>query len=147
MALVAVVHLGVDPQLAEGADTAHAQQELLLEPVLPVAAVQVIGHLAVFGDVGLIVGVQQIQVRTAHFHLPHAGGNGAAREGHARGDPVALGVHDRRGRDLEEVLGVVVGHLVTLAGDDLGEVAEPVEEAHGDEVHVHVGGLLQVVAG
>ena len=137
----------VDAQLAQGADTADAQQEFLLEAVLPVAAIQVVGHLAVLGDVGLIVGVQQVQVRTAHLHFPHAGGDGTAREGHARGDPVAIGVHHRHGRDLQEVLGVVVGDLVALAGDDLGEVAEPVEEAHGDEVHVHVGGLLQVVAG
>ena len=43
MSLVAVINLRVDAELAEGADTANAEKELLFETVLLVAAIEVIG--------------------------------------------------------------------------------------------------------
>ena len=106
-----------------------------------------IGHLAVLGTVRLVVGVHEIQVGTAYFHLPQAGGDWSSRESHAGGHPVSIFVHDRGRGDLHEVLRIVVRDLVALAGNHLGEIAVAIQEAHGDQVHVHVGSLLQVVAG
>ena len=65
----------------------------------------------------------------------------------ADGLPGAVFVEHRLGRDLEEVLRVVFRHLVALGRYLLGEIAVTVEEAHRHEVHVHVTGLLEVVAG
>ena len=125
----------------------RARRNLLLQTVLPGAAVQLVGHFTVFRTVGLEIGVKQIQVGTADGDLPDTGGQVAARKGDLRGHPLSFGIHDRFGRDVEEVLGIVTGFLVTLCGQHLGKVAIAVEQTDGDEVDVHVGRLLQVVAG
>lgn len=60
---VAVEHVVLDAQLAQRADTADAEQDLLLETVLPVAAVEVVGDLAILLEVAFIVRVEQVEVR------------------------------------------------------------------------------------
>ena len=58
MALVAVVDLLLDAHGPQGADAAQAEQQLLFEPVLPVAAVEVVRNLPVLFEVGLEVRVE-----------------------------------------------------------------------------------------
>jgi len=58
VSLVAVEYVVFDAQLAQRADTADAEQDLLLEPVLPVAAVEVVRNLPVLFEVGLEVRVE-----------------------------------------------------------------------------------------
>ena len=147
MALIAVIHLGIDSEPAQCADTADAEKDLLLQAVLPIAAVELMGNGTVLGKVGLPVCVEEIEVGTADRHLPDAGDDIAPRESHARSHPVALGVKHGLCRDLEEILRLVLGHLVTIGGKLLGEVTEAVQETDGDEVDVHVTRLLEVVAG
>ena len=73
-----------------------------------------VSHLTVLRDVGLIVRIEEIEVGTAHGDLPDTGGDVTPRESHYSCEPVAILVHDRRSRDAEEVLGVVLGYLVAL---------------------------------
>ena len=145
MALVAVIHLGIQTKLTECADTAHAKEEFLLETVLPVAAVEVIGNLAVLGDIGLIVSIHKIEVRAAHFHLPQACSEVTAGESHGCGYPVAVLVQHRNRRNLGKVLGVITGHLISLGAEHLVEVSVAVKKADSYKVHVHIGGFLEVV--
>lgn len=55
----------LDAQCAQCADTADPEQDFLLEAVLPVAAVEVVGDLAVFLEVGLEIRVEQVEIRAA----------------------------------------------------------------------------------
>ena len=73
VSLVAMVDLRIDAEIPEGSDAADAEQELLLQTVLPVAAVEVIGHLTVLRRVRFIVSVKQIEVCTTNSHLPTDG--------------------------------------------------------------------------
>ena len=134
-------------QFAEGAYAADAEQDFLLHAVLPVTAVELMGNLTVLGDVGLEVGIEEIEVGAADGNLPDAGGHIAAGHSHMHGAPVALVVEHGLGGNPQEVGGVVFGHLVALGGDPLGEVSVSVQQADGDEVDLHVGCLLEVVAG
>ena len=59
VALVAVEHVVLDAQFAQRADTADAQQNLPLQAVLPVAAVEVVGNLTILFEVVLVVGIQR----------------------------------------------------------------------------------------
>ena len=147
VALVVVIDLGMQAQRTQGAHAADAQQELLLQAVLPVATIELVRDLAVLGDVGLVVGVQQVEVGTADRDLPDAHGKRAAGHAHGNRLPGAVLVQHGRGGDLQEVLRLVVGHLVALRGEPLGEVAVAVQQADRDHVDVHVAGLLEVVAG
>ena len=126
MALVAVIYLRVDAKDPQSPDSTDAQQQLLLETVLPIATVKMIGHLTVLGDVGLIIGVEKVQVGTSNGDLPDPGGDVPSGEGHASGHPVAGLVQDRLGGNLGEILRIVLGHLLTLSGEYLGEIAVPV---------------------
>ena len=49
--------------------------------------------------------------------------------------------------ELVEVLGLVVGNLLTVHREGLREVAITVEEANGRHIDVAVAGLFQIVAG
>ena len=147
MALVAVIDLRVEAEMAQGPDAAESEEKLLFEPVLPVSAIELVCDLTVFRSVCLVVSVEQIEVGTAHSDLPDARGDSPSRECDACGDPVAVSVENRRNRDAEEVLGIISCHLVALCGEDLSEISVTVEEADCDEVDIHVAGFLEVVAG
>ena len=142
-----MIHLGVDAERAQGTDTADAEQDLLLQAVLPVATIKLMGDGTVLRKVGLPVGIEQEQVGASDRHFPDTGDDIASGESHARGHPVAFGVkHGLRG-NLEEILRLVLGHLVAIGGKLLGEVTETVQETDSDEIDIHVASLLEVVAG
>ena len=78
VALVGVEHLGLrcagDPRvLAQGAHAADAEQQLLPQPVLAVAAVQPVGDLDVVVGVALHVGVEHQQRHPADLGHPDPG--------------------------------------------------------------------------
>ena len=45
----------------------------------------------------------------------------------------------------DEVLSLVVGNLLTIHGEGLGEVAIAIEEAHCNHIYIRVGSLLDIV--
>ena len=142
-----MINLRVESELSESADTADAEEEFLLETVLPVAAVKVVCHLTVLVNVGLVIGVEEVKVCTSDSNLPDAGSEVPSRECDTGGKPVAVLVHNRLGRNLGEILGIISGHLVSLGGKHLGEITVTVEKTNCHEVDVHVTGLLEVVSG
>src|SRR5690606_36219299 len=62
VAFVHVVDVGMDAHRFQGADTADAQDDLLLDARLHVAAVELAGDRAIDGVVLGQIGVEQIQV-------------------------------------------------------------------------------------
>ena len=44
MALIAMVDLRIETELAQGTDTADSEKELLFQTVLPVTSVEMMGH-------------------------------------------------------------------------------------------------------
>ncbi len=144
--LVVMVHRRIQAKCAERPDAAYAQQNLLLEPVLVVTAVKLVRDGAVLLSIGLIIGVQKIEIRTAHSHFPNTGVKGPSRKAHTYALPYAVLPYDRLHRNLEKVLGDVLGHLVALRGKFLAEISVAVQKADGREVHVHIRSLLQIVS-
>ena len=147
MTFVAMIHLGADTEGAERADTADTEQDLLLQAVLPVTSIELMGDGTVLGKVGLPVGIEKVQVGTADTDLPDAGNDIASGECDAGSHPVAIGIKHRLRGDLQEVLRLILCHLVTIGGKLLGEITVTVEESDGDEVDVHVTRLLEIVSG
>ncbi len=142
MPLVTMVHLRTNAEVTQRADTAQSQQQLLLQPVLPIASVEMVGNLTVLRNVRLIVRVEEVQIRPSDSHLPDAGGDVTSRKSHAGGQPITCGIQDRLRRDPQEILRVVAGHLFPLPGEDLGEVAISVQQPDRNQVHIHVAGFL-----
>ena len=132
---------------AQGAYAADAEQDFLLQTILPVSAIELICNLAVFGNIVLEVCVEKVKVCASHGNLPDPGVKLASGKLAAHSNPLAVGAGNGLGRDLEEVLRIVFRHLVALRGDFLGKIAVTVEEAHCYHVDVHVAAFLEVVAG
>ena len=136
--------------LADGLEhphTADAEQDLLLEAVLDVAAVKGGGGVAVLLPVLIEVCVKEIERDAADIDAPDAGVEVTAGHGHAHHDPVALLVLVRLDGQLGEALRRVEVHLLAIRRNLLLEVAIAVEKSHAEHVHVAVAGLLEVVAG
>ena len=128
VALVGVEHLAVDAEGVEGADAADAEEDLLAEPVLGLAAVEAVGDVAEVGRVLVDVGVEEVQRHPADLGLPHAGDE--RRAGQVDLHPHVLAQGERHGVRVE----VGVALLLPAVGRQrLAEVAVPVEEADADQ--------------
>ena len=147
MTLVAMGNVLRDMQRLERPHTADTQQNLLFEPVLPIAAVQVMRHPAILLEIGLVIGVEQVQVGTSHPAKPDAGRERTPRQGNRHGRPVAHRIAHGLDRQLREVLCFVSRLLSPLSGEFLSKITVPVQQSDRDHRHVLVGRLLQIVAG
>ncbi len=141
VALVRVEHLRVDAQRAERPHAADAEEDLLAQAVLGVAAVEAVGDAAQLGRVLVDVGVEEVQRDPTDLRLPDAGDERGAGEV----DLDALVAREQRHGVRVEV-GVAL-LLPAVGRERLAEVAVAVEEADADERHAEVAGRLEVVAG
>ena len=84
VAFVQVVDRRVEAQRAQDADAADAEDDLLLDARLTVAAVEARGELPVPRRVLLEIRVEQEQLRASELHAPHRGQHRpiAERHGH-----------------------------------------------------------------
>ncbi len=153
MALVGVEHLGGGGtgEPGERADRPHAadaEQHLLAQPVLGVAAVQAVGDGADDLAVLLHVGVEQQQRDAADLGDPDAGGQrllvGQADDDLGDRAVVLAQQRQRQAVGVEDRVGLL---LPAVAGQRLAEVAVPVEQPDADDRHAEVAGGLEVVAG
>ena len=71
VALVGVEDLRVDAERVERPHPTDAEQDLLAEPMLDVAAVETVGDATLLGGVLLDVGVEQVELDAAHVGPPH----------------------------------------------------------------------------
>ena len=72
MALVEMTHLGVEAERAQQAPAADAEHQLLLQPQLRAAAVQLAGDAAHRRGIGGIVAVEQVERGAPDARLPGA---------------------------------------------------------------------------
>ena len=148
VAFVTVIYVFLDTQLLQGKDTADTEQDFLLQTVIPVAAVKLVSrwngrtrcssrcpYRADKGRYGLHVHSPKIsmyvviQVRNIDYNL------------------LSVFVQYAVERQLAEVLGFVVGNLLSVHRQSLGEITVTVQETYGTQVYVAVGSLFQIVAG
>jgi hypothetical protein len=111
-----------------------------------VAAIQPRRQLAVFGAVGVNVGVEQHQLHAPHLNGVGLGINGAARQLHIDHDFAAILGEGRAGRDVGEVQLAILGILPAAMVEALAEIALGVNEAHRHKRQIKIAGLLNVVA-
>ena len=147
VSLVAVVNIFLDTQFVQGEHTSDTEQNFLLDTVLPVAAVELVGDLAVPLGVEFVVGVQQHEVDTTYSHLPQVGVHGASGVGHINNHRGSVCLFHLRDGQVAEVLRLVVSQLLSLGRECLCEIAVAIEEADGCHIDIAVGCLFQVVAG
>ena len=97
--------------------------------------------------VHLIVGIQQVERNTSYIHTPYISMNLVIHVRHIYDEMVAVGIELSLDRQRIEVLGLVVGNLLSVHAERLLEIAKSVEESHCTHIDIAVGSLLQVIAG
>ena len=147
VALVEVVDGRADVEQLEGSAPADAEDDLLAQAVLDLAAVEAVGHTLLVGGVALDVGVEQVEGHAPDLGPPHLKGRHAAGQVDVGQQRVAVIVaYEGDGEGVGVELRVVL-LLPAVEVEVLAEVALRVEEADGNEGDALVGGRLQVVAG
>ena len=146
VAFVAVVNVLGDAQLLEGEHTTDTEQVFLLQTVFPVATIEGVGDTAVVLRVHFVVRVKQVELDTTHVHLPEGGIDGEVGVGHFHDNLIAVGIEHALNGQTVEILRFVVGNLLAVHRERLGEVTIAIEETNGAHVYVGVGSLLEVVA-
>ncbi len=147
MAFVGVVELAVDAEFLEHQHAADTEKVFLLDAVFPVAAIELVGDRTVKLAVHVEVGVHQVELHTAYVHTPYVGVDDAAGVGHFENHRTSVFLEYLLYGQLVEVLGLVVGYLLAVDRECLGEIAVAVEEAYCGHVHAAVGGFFYIVAG
>ena len=147
MPFVQVPHRRIEPEGAEGTHAADAEDDLLLDPRLAIAAVQAGRQLTIPGRVLLEIGVEQIEVRVSQLRVPDLHQHRALAERHGNDARLAVRHHRRLdGRVLPPQAAVAL-FLPALGRDALVEVALRIHEADADEGQSQVACFLAVIAG
>ena len=97
--------------------------------------------------VQLVVGVEQIKLHTSDIHTPDVGMHIIVEVRHIDHQRITVLVELTLHGQATEVLGFVVGHLLSVHCQTLGEVAVAIQETDGTHIDVGVGSLLHVVTG
>ena len=147
MAFVEVEDGRLEPELAQHADAADAEHDLLAEPVLAVAAVERVGDVARPVGISLDLRVEEVERHAADLRAPDA-------EPHrdelavARSRAATFGAigTSSSGQPARVVPRIALDLAVALV-EPLPEVAAAVVEADADERNAELGRRLQVVAG
>ena len=147
MTLVAVVDVLLDTEFLQQQHTTNTEQDLLLQAVLPVAAVEGVRDGLVELRVELVVGVEQIKLHTAHVDTPHVCVNIIVCVRHIDDERIAVLIELALNGQGVEVLRLVVGNLLAVHREALGEVSKTIHETYGTHVDIRVGGLFHIVAG
>ena len=159
VSLVHVEHRRLGPAgdpdvLAERADTADAEQDLLCDPVFLIPAVEPVGHRAQGGAFGLIVvaidvGVEEQQRDSTHRRHPHLGRQGRPA-GHRDLDDHRLRAVARGEEREGQVGGIVHGiplDLPAVVIEALAKIPGAVQQSDADQRQPEVGGRLEMVTG
>ena len=145
--LVEVPHRRIQFQRPQRADAADAQDDLLLDARLAIAAIQARGEFAVPRRVLFEVGVEQINLRVTEPDVPHRDEHRAGAERHGDDARLAVGRDCRFDRRVGPIEALVHLLLPPFGRDVLVEVPLRVHEADADERQAEVACLLAVVAG
>ncbi len=105
------------------------------------------GDRAVILAVHVEVGVEQVEFHAADVDTPDMAVDDSSGVGNLEDHGLAVVVEHLLDGELVEVLSLVVGNLLAVDAQSLGEVAEAVEKAHGGHINTAVGRFFDVVAG
>ncbi len=144
--LIAMIDISLDAKLVEESYATHAEDNLLLEAVLPVTAIERVSESAILGIVEWVVSVKEIERDAAYVDAPNLQLNLTAREVDGDVELLSVGSADLVNREALELRGLIDGLLLAVDGEALLEISVTVEETNSGEVDTAVRSLLEVVA-
>ncbi len=146
MAFIHVPDRGAQAQRPQGPDSAQAQNDLLVDAKVVVATIELVSDGPVVLVVARKVGVQQENFHMPQTGFPHPHLHFPARQLNLYMDFIARLIEDRPDRQVVEIGGGVVGYLVALGIDGLGEIPLPVQNPNRRQRQAQVAGRLDQVS-
>jgi hypothetical protein len=148
MAFIDMPNAGRQPHRPQGAHSADTEDDLLLKARLQIAAIEAMGNIAVLLRVFRDVRIQQIQADPPDLRHPELGLDDAAGKAVEADEHLAavMAQHRTHGQVLKAGIRII-GLLVALGVDALGEITLPVENTHAHEGQGQIAGGLAVIAG
>ena len=142
-----MIEIGVDSKTIEHVYTSDAEQIFLLHTVLPVAAIELVSDRTVEFRVHVEVRIKQIELHSPYVDAPYMAVDYTAGIRHFEYHRLAVLAHDGLDRKLVEVLGLIVGDLLSVDRKRLREITVTVEKTYRSHGHAAVRSLLDIVAG
>ena len=93
------------------------------------------------------VSIHQIELHATYIHSPDMAVDDAVMIGHLENHRLTVLVHHLLDRKLVEVLGFIVGDLLSVNREGLGKITVAVEETYGRHINTAVRCFLDIVAG
>src|SRR6266850_2559230 len=147
MSLVEMADVRLDANRLQHPPSTDAENDLLLQAQLAVAAIELAGNASIRRCIRRIVGVHQIQPHTADLHLPHANPYGRTGNGDRKPHPFAAGVTHRSDRKLAGVIEGIERPLATVYADVLPKVSLLIEKTDSDDRNSEVVSRFQQITG
>ena len=142
MAFIAMIHIFLYTQTFEHENTADTEQILLLHAVFPIPAIKLVSDRTVELAVKFQIGIHQIQRHTSYIHAPNIGIYDAAGIRNFEYNGVSVFIDNLFDGKLVEILGFIVGQLLTIHRESLGKIAVTIKETHGNHVDIAVAGFF-----
>ena len=146
MPLVDVVHARLDADLLQKLHSAHAEEDLLLDPDPRVVRVKAGGDFAVLHRIALHVGVEQVERYPPHLDFPDIGEKGPSRKLEGDLDVVAPVVPNDLNRHVRKIVFRIIRDLPAILVDALVKIAALVKQAHSHHRDFQVARRLQEIA-
>ena len=112
------------------------QQNFLLQTVLPITTIKGVGDGLIELRVHFVVGIKQIELDATHVDYPNIGMNLIVGIGNVDHHRITLSIQHSLDGQRVEVLGLVLGNLLSFHRQALCEIAETIEEAHSHHIDV-----------
>ena len=144
---VQVADLRLQAYGSQESPASYSKDELLLQPQVRTAAVQLTGDGAMRRDIRGIVGVQEIQLHSADLHLPGANPEFGAGEIDGEAKPFTVGLAQGTDRQLPGVVEWIESLLPSLRVDFLPKITLLVEQTHADHRDAQIARCLELIAG
>ena len=145
VALVDMVDPGLQAQRLQRDHSADPQDDLLADPHVLVAAIQIRGDRPIRRGVLRVIRVQEVEAVAPDQDLADPGPDVAALDGDLQGQGPPVSVHDHAHGHGVEVRGRVPLLLPSVGAQVLVEVPVLIGEADPDQGDAHVAGGLEVV--
>ena len=147
MTLVAVVNLSLDTQFLEHEHTTDTEHIFLLDAILPVTAIELVSDRAVKITVLVEVGIEQVKIHTSHVNFPDVGINHAPGIRHLENHLLSIFINHWFNGKVIEILRLVIGYLLSIHREGLGEIAIAIKETNSGHIDAAVTCLLDIVTG
>ena len=148
VAFVHVIDGGLQTQGLQRAIAADAEQDLLADAHLAVAAVELVGDVAILrAGIGANVGVEQVERDAADLHPPDLRIDRVPARSHLDHQRLAVASRDRAQRQIVKVVVLVCFLLPARLVQVLAEVSLLIEQPDADQRNAQIAGRLQMIAG